>query len=383
MDNELLNRRLFFKKAAKTTLPILMGASMLSSLASCGGGDDDDDDYIGGCTGSSCSSECTSSCTTGCNTACTDSSSSSTCSSCANSCSNSSTNNSSDDKTNTSDISSFDGTVGDYKYVDLGLSVKWATCNIGTSSPEKYGVKYEFSKGINSYKYVSDIANVYRNEGYRAGDSISGSSFDQVCSKYGTQWKMPTKADVEELVNNCSKEEIEYNGSTIYKYTSKKNKHAIFFPKAAMWTGTFSSLSAGGAIAAIYSPDSSKTIGRGFVGDDKYYIRPITTESGGSSTGCNNGCKANCSSNSTSSTCSSCASSCSSGCKQQCDYNCAATCKSHCYGHCNDTCGGGCKAASKGSSCSGCARTCNNRCYSACTYACSSNCQSSCVKGSK
>ena len=33
-----------------------------------------------------------------------------------------------------------------YKYVDLGLSVKWATCNIGASSPEEYGFYFAWGE---------------------------------------------------------------------------------------------------------------------------------------------------------------------------------------------------------------------------------------------
>ena len=29
--------------------------------------------------------------------------------------------------------------IGQHEYVDLGLSVKWATCNVGATSPEEYG----------------------------------------------------------------------------------------------------------------------------------------------------------------------------------------------------------------------------------------------------
>lgn len=378
MNQDLLNRRAFFKKSAKSALPILLGATLFPSFASCGIGDDDD--Y--GCTGSSCSSACSSSCATGCSTTCKDSSSSSICSNCANNCSNTSTNSSSNN--NTSDISSYDGSVGGYKYIDLGLSVKWATYNIGASSPEKSGTKLEFSEGVNSISGQSKVALYFINVGFNTKDSISGTSYDQTYNKWGKQWKTPTKADYEELINNCGHEIIEYNGVKVYKFTSKKNKHSVYFNGTDLWTGTFSLLATyTGAEAHTFSPIAAYIHTGGGVGSEKFCIRPVTTGSNSSSTGCNNGCTANCASNSTNSSCASCASSCNSGCKQQCDYNCAATCKSHCYSSCNDTCGGSCKYVSAGTKCSGCATTCNGRCYKACTYACSSSCQSSCVGGSK
>ena len=42
---------------------------------------------------------------------------------------------------------STDNTMG-YEFVDMGLSVMWATCNIGASSPEEYG--WYFQWGWNS-----------------------------------------------------------------------------------------------------------------------------------------------------------------------------------------------------------------------------------------
>ena len=91
MNNEIITRRDFFKKAASKTLPILIGASSLPLLFSCNKDDEElleaiDREEGGGsnnCSGSSCSSSCSSGCSSSCYGSCSGSSSSSTCSSCS------------------------------------------------------------------------------------------------------------------------------------------------------------------------------------------------------------------------------------------------------------------------------------------------------------
>ena len=316
-----------------------------------------------------------------------------------------------DDVGNTGDgtsskVSPADGTINGYGYVDLGLSVKWAICNIGTTNSEGRGSYREVINGITGSKANEIAWNIYSENGLSAPSSIAGSSYDPVVSIYGGSWYLPTKADFEELINSCSVSFITYKGVIGIKLTSKINGHSLFLPLSgyniysAKWEIEKVGIVGEYCSSSVYkmSKDQSQfDFWSLYINKDKktvtmvkdfgaYWtkstIRPVTKGSGNATT-CNRSCTANCSNNSTNSGCSNCSSSCSSGCKTNCDYNCASTCKSHCYGQCNDTCGGGCRAASKGASCSGCASTCYNRCYQACSYACSSNCESSCVRGSK
>lgn len=357
-QEDILTRRAFFKKTIQRTLPILMGATVLSSLISCVKEDSDllhalDDE--GG--------------------------------------SNSGNGNGKDE------ISGASGTVDGYEYVDLGLSVKWATCNYGASYPYEYGKWLEFVAGASGENSTELRARMLR-AGYRSGDSIAGSSFDSITQKCGNKWRTPTKQEWEELINNSVIKRYEYHKIIGLQFISKKNGNSIYLPGAGCrgegrefspsyyWTSVFSYIEAAGANA--YSVEW--TIGTG----DNYFLRVYkrdieemamsvraVTDGTASPSSCNNGCTANCANNSTNSGCSNCASNCSEGCKTKCDYNCAATCVNHCYGRCNDTCGGGCTYLSAGTGCSGCATTCSLRCYHQCTWACSSNCQSSCVNGTK
>lgn len=81
------------------------------------------------------------------------------------------------------------------KYIDLGLSVLWADCNIGANTPEEYG-------------------NYYR--------------WDEIPKEY----EIPTLEQYKELIENCNWEWSPQDGIKGYKVTSKKNGNSIFLPAA-------------------------------------------------------------------------------------------------------------------------------------------------------
>ena len=135
--------------------------------------------------------------------------------------------------------------------VDLGLSVKWASCNVGANSPEQYGdyfawgettTKVDYSWG--TYKWCKGAYNkLTKYCPSDKADSWGGSGSpdnrlqllpedDVARAKWGGNWRMPTDAEFEELLDNCEKEWITYNGVKGYKFTSKKNGKSIFFPAA-------------------------------------------------------------------------------------------------------------------------------------------------------
>ena len=419
-DNELMNRRRFFKKTAREMLPML-GAFVaaptviMSTLTSCGCDDCEaacQDDCEGTCR-YNCYDSCSSSSAGGgcsdCSSSCSGSSTSNTCSACANDCSTSckdtcySACSSSSENSNSgnSGISDATGKIGGYEYVDLGLSVKWARYNLGTSKPEGAGSYYWMAGG-------ADVFDQLRNSGAKADFVISGTKFDNATSLWGSKWRTPTKAEVEELINGCTFEFTEFKATIGLKCISKVNGRSIFLPASDNrynnYDGTFdkADLSLGygeyiiGQIkdftlkwsqCSIYTFGFFKSNKIGIDFEDMYRykltIRPVTTgsDSGGGCTG--SGCSSNCANNSTGSSCTGCGSGCSNGCKDSCSGNCADSCRTGCGGSCNTSCGGSCTYLSRGSSCSGCATTCYNQCYTACTLACADNCQSSCVYGSK
>ena len=136
--------------------------------------------------------------------------------------------------TGTSTTASKTGKHNGYEWVDLGLSVKWATCNVGASSPGDYGNYYAW--GEISPKYSYDYDN-FASIGKSWGDIGGNSSRDAARANWGGNWRLPTKSELEELNNNCTWTLTSQNGHKGYKVTSKKNGQSIFLPAAGYRQG--------------------------------------------------------------------------------------------------------------------------------------------------
>ena len=120
-------------------------------------------------------------------------------------------------------------TIAGHKFVDLGLSVKWATCNVGANSPEEYGDYYAWGETSTKSSYSKNNCETYRKS---IGD-IKGTDRDVAHVKWGGSWRMPTKAELEELVNNCVWTWTTRNGVKGYKVTGVKTgdlSNFIFLP---------------------------------------------------------------------------------------------------------------------------------------------------------
>ena len=127
-----------------------------------------------------------------------------------------------------------------HEYVDLGLSVKWATCNVGAVSQEENGdyfawgelePKSEYTK--ENYKYYNKDKKTYVD----IGKDISGTEYDVAHVKWGGDWRMPTKAEQDELRNNCDWEWTSVNGINGYQVTGP-NGNSIFLPATGYRIGT-------------------------------------------------------------------------------------------------------------------------------------------------
>ena len=143
------------------------------------------------------------------------------------------------------------GTENHHDWVDLGVSVKWATCNVGASTPSDYGnffawgetsnkisyswTTYKHCKG--SYetitKYCDDIN--YGNNGFTDGISKLEPIDDVAHVKWSGSWRMPTAAEFQELMDNCSWAWTTLNGVNGYAVTGTKpgyTDNTIFLPAA-------------------------------------------------------------------------------------------------------------------------------------------------------
>ena len=120
----------------------------------------------------------------------------------------------------------------DYQYVDLGLSVKWATCNVGASKPEECGDYFAWGETKPKSSYSSS------NYTYTSNTSTLPMSNDAARVNWGGSWRMPTKAEQDELRTNCTWTWTTQNGVKGYKVTSKSNGNSIFLPAAGDFYGT-------------------------------------------------------------------------------------------------------------------------------------------------
>lgn len=100
-------------------------------------------------------------------------------------------------------VSDPSGTINGYGYVDLGLSVKWATTNLGAvEKPQEYGGRYAWGETSVKSSYTDGNSETYHNSDI---EDISGNSkYDAARAKWGGSWRMPTLIEMEELVNKCS-----------------------------------------------------------------------------------------------------------------------------------------------------------------------------------
>lgn len=126
------------------------------------------------------------------------------------------------------------GTVYGREYVDLGLSVKWATCNIGANKPEDYG--YYYAWGETKTKSTYDFNNCY-SCGIEHNDIAGVSAYDAATANWFGSWRLPTKDEAEELKNRCTWTWINQNGVDGYKVTGP-NGNSIFLPAVGFCIGT-------------------------------------------------------------------------------------------------------------------------------------------------
>ena len=123
-----------------------------------------------------------------------------------------------------------------HAYVDMGLSVMWATCNVGASSPQEDGNDYAWGEIETKSRYDQDNCATW----WEDIDDIAGTNLDVAHVKWGGKWRMPTEAEYEELINkdNCEWTSTTVNGVYVHKVTSKKTGNSIFLPTGFEWCST-------------------------------------------------------------------------------------------------------------------------------------------------
>lgn len=122
-----------------------------------------------------------------------------------------------------------------HEYVDLGLpsGLKWATCNVGASSPSDYGYYFAWGETNTKSDYSSNTCRTWE----RTFGDISGNvQYDAARANWGGSWRLPTRAECEELVNCCTWAFITMGNHNGYKVIGP-NGNFIFLPAAGYRNG--------------------------------------------------------------------------------------------------------------------------------------------------
>lgn len=176
--------------------------------------------------------------------------------------------------------------INGHEYVDLGLSVKWATCNVGANKPEDYGNYYAWGETKTKSSYTDNNSVTY---GKNYSDIGGKSQYDAARANWGGSWRLPTKKELEELKNKCTWTWTTQNGVKGYKVTGPNGK-SIFLPAEGFRYG--SSLHRAGECggywsSAPYESDSNSAYYLNFLSSDqlvvdwdyRYYgqsVRPVS-----------------------------------------------------------------------------------------------------------
>ncbi len=126
-------------------------------------------------------------------------------------------------------ISNPTGTVAGHGYVDLGLSVKWATCNVGGSNPSDYGSYFSWGEINTKEDYSSSALNGRRR---KENEIIGNAKYDAARAKWGGTWRLPTAYEIDELLTDCTWTWTTIGGIKGYKVTGKRTGNSIFLPAA-------------------------------------------------------------------------------------------------------------------------------------------------------
>ena len=157
------------------------------------------------------------------------------------------------------------GALSTEQWIDMGVSVKWASYNIGTDTPTGKGSWFGWAEvepraddsfiHISKCRYYShqENINIYHNpnsslqirdvvhhyEKYAEdGKRVLELEDDAANVIWGENARMPTKQDWEELVANTDRREATVSGVYGWLYISKKNNNVIFFPEGDYWTSS-------------------------------------------------------------------------------------------------------------------------------------------------
>ena len=138
-------------------------------------------------------------------------------------------------------LSEATGNENGHDYVDLGLSVKWATANVGADSPGDYGNLYAQGETYTKDYYTPGTYKLHSHATIGGGAkypddrrgivTLQNKNYDVATMQWGGDWHVPTAVEMYELKSKCTWEKVKYKGSQGFKVTGP-NGNSIFLPLA-------------------------------------------------------------------------------------------------------------------------------------------------------
>ena len=121
-----------------------------------------------------------------------------------------------------------------HEYVDLGLSVKWATTNIGAQNPNNFGDYYSWGETETKDYFLDDNCLTYKK---KIGNNGGNPEFDVARYLWGDHWRLPTKEECEELCEKCEWKPVRQKSKIQGYLITGKNGNSIFLPTAGSHDG--------------------------------------------------------------------------------------------------------------------------------------------------
>lgn len=139
------------------------------------------------------------------------------------------------------------GKIDGHLYVDLGLSVKWAVCNIGADYCWKCGDYFAWGETVFKAEYRPWNSKTYGKPEFHR--DISGDdSMDAARALWGDNWRLPTISEFTELCENCDKQWVTTNdGVKGVEFFSLMNGENLFLPAAGYWGDSLKELNISGS----------------------------------------------------------------------------------------------------------------------------------------
>ena len=125
------------------------------------------------------------------------------------------------------EVMMFNTPVNGHYWVDLGLpsGTLWATCNVGANTPTEYGSYFAWGEPTTKSTFTSS------NYTYSSNPSTLPASADAATANWGTGWRMPTQAEMQELIDNCTVTWTTQSGVNGCLFTGP-NGNSMFLPAA-------------------------------------------------------------------------------------------------------------------------------------------------------